>query len=146
MLDTPTKPTHATAPSLIVSGIILDFGSYGTVGFQGSPYGCAVAVKRLQDFASPPAMYLSFMENFGKFRNTIPKSVQDPLPTLRNKKHPYQDLPENIKSTLDPMPEGFLAYFTAKYPQLFLHVHGVIGDTSLQYESMFRAYFELPEL
>ncbi|TFK31956.1 hypothetical protein BDQ12DRAFT_744289 [Crucibulum laeve] len=87
----------------------------------------------------------TFIENLGKFRKYDPRSVQDLLRALRNKKHHYQDLPENVKRTLGPMPEGFLAYFTTKYPRLFLHVHGVIGDTGLQYESMFRAYFELPE-
>jgi serine/threonine-protein kinase/endoribonuclease IRE1 len=43
------------------------------------------------------------------------------------------------------MPEGYLAYFTRRYPKLFLHVHGVIKETGLQAESMFRTYFELPE-
>ncbi|KAF8802397.1 hypothetical protein BYT27DRAFT_6767011 [Phlegmacium glaucopus] len=27
------------------------------------------------------------------------------------------------------MPEGFLGYFTCRYPKLFMHVHGVVKDT-----------------
>ncbi|KAJ7638294.1 hypothetical protein FB45DRAFT_902455 [Roridomyces roridus] len=84
-----------------------------------------------------------FIENLGKFRKYDGRSVQDLLRALRNKKNHYQDLPDNVKRHLGPMPEGFLAYFTRRYPRLFLHVHGVIGDTALRSESMFRSYFEL---
>ncbi|KAF5323103.1 hypothetical protein D9611_009216 [Ephemerocybe angulata] len=86
-----------------------------------------------------------FIENLGKFRKYDGKSVQDLLRALRNKKHHYQDLPDNVKRHLGAMPEGYLAYFTRRYPKLFLHVHGVINETGLRSESMFRAYFELPE-
>ncbi|KAF9530552.1 hypothetical protein CPB83DRAFT_850528 [Crepidotus variabilis] len=86
-----------------------------------------------------------FIDNLGKFRKYDGKSVQDLLRALRNKKHHYQDLPENVKRHLGPMPEGYLGYFTRRYPQLFLHVHGVIKETGLHSESMFRTYFELPE-
>ncbi|KAF8556576.1 kinase-like protein [Imleria badia] len=96
-----------------------------------------------------------FIENLGKFRKYDGKSVQDLLRALRNKspharrgtpqKHHYQDLPDHVKRTLGPMPEGFLSYFTKRFPQLFVHVHGVISDTHLYTESMFRAYFELNE-
>ena len=43
------------------------------------------------------------------------------------------------------MPDGFLAYFTKRFPKLFLHVHTVIEETDLYTESMFRSYFELPD-
>ncbi|KAF8128728.1 hypothetical protein EV363DRAFT_1507755 [Boletus edulis] len=86
-----------------------------------------------------------FIENLGKFRKYDGKSVQDLLRALRNKKHHYQDLPDHVKRTLGPMPEGFLSYFTKRFPRLFMHVHGVISDTYLHTESMFRAYFELHE-
>lgn len=62
-----------------------------------------------------------------------------------SQKHHYQDLPDHVKRTLGPMPEGFLGYFTKRFPRLFMHVHGVISDTHLHTESMFRAYFELNE-
>lgn len=86
-----------------------------------------------------------FIENLGKFRKYDGRSVQDLLRALRNKKHHYQDLPDNVKRHLGPMPEGFLAYFTRRFPKLFLHVHGVVGATGLRTESMFRAYFDLVE-
>ncbi|EJF56482.1 hypothetical protein DICSQDRAFT_113101 [Dichomitus squalens LYAD-421 SS1] len=84
-----------------------------------------------------------FIENLGKFRKYDGKSVQDLLRALRNKKHHYQDLPDNVKRLLGTMPEGFLAYFTRRFPKLFLHVHGVISNSALRSESMFRTYYEL---
>ncbi|KAF4608030.1 bifunctional endoribonuclease/protein kinase ire1 [Pleurotus pulmonarius] len=86
-----------------------------------------------------------FIENLGKFRKYDGKSVQDLLRALRNKKNHYQDLPDNVKRHLGPMPEGFLSYFTRRYPRLFLHVHSVIGETGLNNESMFRSYYELAD-
>ncbi|KAH7882970.1 hypothetical protein F5I97DRAFT_1900991 [Phlebopus sp. FC_14] len=86
-----------------------------------------------------------FIENLGKFRKYDGKSVQDLLRALRNKKNHYQDLPEHVKRHLGPMPEGFLAYFTRRFPRLFIHVHDVISETPLCHESMFRSYFELSE-
>ncbi|KAI9056342.1 hypothetical protein FKP32DRAFT_1586082 [Trametes sanguinea] len=86
-----------------------------------------------------------FIENLGKFRKYDGRSVQDLLRALRNKKHHYQDLPDNVKRLLGSMPEGFLAYFTRRFPRLFLHVHGVISSSSLRSESMFRTYYELSE-
>ncbi|EIW53380.1 bifunctional endoribonuclease/protein kinase IRE1 [Trametes versicolor FP-101664 SS1] len=86
-----------------------------------------------------------FIENLGKFRKYDGRSVQDLLRALRNKKHHYQDLPDNVKRLLGGMPEGFLAYFTRRFPSLFLHVHGVISSSTLRTESMFRTYYELSD-
>ncbi|CCM06570.1 uncharacterized protein FIBRA_08847 [Fibroporia radiculosa] len=87
-----------------------------------------------------------FIENLGKFRKYDGKSVQDLLRALRNKqKHHYQDLPDNVKRLLGSMPEGFLAYFTRRFPHLFLHVHSVVSSSPLRTESMFRTYFELSD-
>ncbi|KAI0634225.1 hypothetical protein C8Q77DRAFT_1056189 [Trametes polyzona] len=86
-----------------------------------------------------------FIENLGKFRKYDGRSVQDLLRALRNKKHHYQDLPDNVKRLLGTMPEGFLAYFTRRFPRLFLHVHGVISNSTLRTESMFRSYYEIKD-
>ncbi|GJE93190.1 PKc-like and RNase Ire1 domain-containing protein [Phanerochaete sordida] len=85
-----------------------------------------------------------FIENLGKYRKYDGRSVQDLMRALRNKKHHYQDLPDNVKRQIGSMPEGFLSYFTKRFPRLFLHVHSVVVTSSqLRSESMFRTYFEL---
>ncbi|KAG9089781.1 bifunctional endoribonuclease/protein kinase ire1, partial [Ceratobasidium sp. 392] len=86
-----------------------------------------------------------FIDNLGKFRKYDVKSVQDLLRALRNKKNHYQDLPDNVKRHLGPLPEGFLSYFTKRYPRLFLHVYDVVESSALRHESMFRSYFVLEE-
>ncbi|TFK53124.1 hypothetical protein OE88DRAFT_1656990 [Heliocybe sulcata] len=93
----------------------------------------------------PGRLDKSFVENLGKFRKYNKGSVQDLLRALRNKKHHYQDLPDHVKRTMGGMPEGFLQYFTRRFPQLFLHVHGVIATSPMRDESMFRSYFELTD-
>lgn len=100
-----------------------------------------------------------FVENLGKFRKYDGRSVQDLMRALRNKvrvvacfiaslimfcqKHHYQDLPEHVKRHLGPMPDGYLAYFTRRFPKLFLHVHSVVACTALRHEPMFKTYFTL---
>ncbi|KAL5514856.1 hypothetical protein ACEPAG_2172 [Sanghuangporus baumii] len=86
-----------------------------------------------------------FLDNLGKFRKYDGKSVQDLMRALRNKKHHYQDLPDNVKRHLGSLPDGFLSYFTRRFPHLFMHVHSVVSRTNLRYESMFKTYFELAD-
>ncbi|KAG8809999.1 bifunctional endoribonuclease/protein kinase ire1, partial [Serendipita sp. 399] len=84
-----------------------------------------------------------FIDNLGKYRKYQGASVQDLLRALRNKKHHYQDLPDNVKRHLGSLPDGFLAYFTKRFPALFLHVYSVVSDLPLRHEPMFKTYFEL---
>ncbi|KAG8950157.1 bifunctional endoribonuclease/protein kinase ire1 [Tulasnella sp. 424] len=84
-----------------------------------------------------------FDDNLGKFRKYDGKSVQDLLRALRNKKHHYQDIPDNVKRAIGGLPEGFLSYFTKRFPRLFLHVYGVVAaDPILRNDAMFRSYFD----
>ncbi|KAI9142167.1 hypothetical protein BKA69DRAFT_1124149 [Paraphysoderma sedebokerense] len=81
-------------------------------------------------------------DNLGKYRKYNRGSVQDLLRAMRNKKHHYQDLPENVQKTLGPLPHGFLNYFTSRFPKLFLHVYYVVAlDEHLPFENIFRSYF-----
>ncbi|EXX69988.1 Ire1p [Rhizophagus irregularis DAOM 197198w] len=85
------------------------------------------------------------VENLGKYRKYDGSRVRDLLRALRNKKHHYQDLPDHVKRSLGEIPDGFLFYFTSRFPQLMLHVYYVIAESeTLKDESMFRHYFELP--
>jgi serine/threonine-protein kinase/endoribonuclease IRE1 len=87
----------------------------------------------------------TFVDDLGKFRKYDGKYILDLLRALRNKKHHYQELPENVRKHVGPLPDGFLNYFTRRFPQLFLHVYGVVSTTSLHDEPEFRSYFELPD-
>lgn len=40
------------------------------------------------------------------------------------------------------LPEGFLAYFTRRFPKLFLHVYAVVAQENfIRTEASFREYF-----
>ena len=87
-----------------------------------------------------------FLDNLGKFRKYDPSSVQDLLRAMRNKKHHYQDLPPTLKKILGSLPDGYLNYFTRRFPELFLHVYNTIVDQPLiRTEPVFKEYFHCAE-
>ncbi|SPO28568.1 related to IRE1 - protein kinase [Ustilago trichophora] len=87
-----------------------------------------------------------FLENLGKFRKYDSSSVQDLLRAMRNKKHHYQDLPPTLKKILGSLPDGYLNYFTRRFPELFLHVYNTIVQQPLiRTEPVFREYFHCAE-
>ncbi|KAI9028499.1 kinase-like domain-containing protein [Hyaloraphidium curvatum] len=86
----------------------------------------------------------SVIDNLGKHRKYDGALIRDLLRALRNKKHHYQDLPENVKRHLGSVPEGFLSYFTNRFPHLLLHVYRVVAeDEGLRNENIFKPYFEV---
>ena len=60
-------------------------------------------------------------------------------------RHIPSDLPEAVKKRVGVLPDGYLNYFTARFPALFTHVHQVIYDSKLRHESQFAPYFILDE-
>lgn len=102
----------------------------------------------------------ALIDNLGKYRKYDAGSVRDLLRVLRNKvrrsssregqmliftlqKHHFQDLPDSLRKTLGELPDGFLEYFTHRFPSLLLHVYGVV-QLHLRHEPMFRSYWEAP--
>ncbi|WFD02996.1 non-specific serine/threonine protein kinase [Malassezia obtusa] len=85
----------------------------------------------------------AFLEDLGRFRKYDRGSVQDLLRVIRNKKHHFQDMQPQLKKQLSPMPEGFLLFFTRRFPQLFLHVYQAMEQLPmLRSEPMFRGYYQ----
>jgi len=80
-------------------------------------------------------------DNLGKYRKYNGGSVRDLLRSLRNKKHHYQDLPDYVKVALGPIPDGFLNYFTSRFPYLLLHIYYIIVNTKiLRNDPIFASY------
>ncbi|KAJ9120815.1 hypothetical protein QFC22_002749 [Naganishia vaughanmartiniae] len=86
-----------------------------------------------------------FVDNLGKHRKYLVQSVRDLLRAMRNKRNHYQDLPETLKKRVGPLPDGYLNYFTTRFPALFTHVHQVVYESKLRHESQFAPYFSLDE-
>ncbi|WFC93456.1 non-specific serine/threonine protein kinase [Malassezia brasiliensis] len=85
----------------------------------------------------------AFLEDLGRFRKYDKSSVQDLLRVIRNKKHHFQDMQPQLKKQLSPMPEGFLAFFVRRFPQLFLHVYEALEELPmLRSEAVFHTYYQ----
>jgi serine/threonine-protein kinase/endoribonuclease IRE1 len=82
-----------------------------------------------------------FLENLGKYRKYKGHSIMDLLRAMRNKKHHYQDLPEQVQHALGPLPHGFLSYFMSRFPLLLLHAYYLVKE-HLQQEALFVSYFQ----
>ncbi|XP_062392868.1 serine/threonine-protein kinase/endoribonuclease IRE1 [Sardina pilchardus] len=74
-----------------------------------------------------------------KFRTYKGNSVRDLLRAMRNKKHHYHELPAEVQSALGEVPEGFVAYFTSRFPRLLLHTHNALSVCSR--ERLFHPYY-----
>uniref|UniRef100_A0A8C1IVW3 non-specific serine/threonine protein kinase n=1 Tax=Cyprinus carpio TaxID=7962 RepID=A0A8C1IVW3_CYPCA len=58
-----------------------------------------------------------------KFRSYKGGSVRDLLRAMRNKKHHYRELPDEVQETLGSIPDEFVSYFTSRFPLLLQHTH-----------------------
>ncbi|EPY51006.1 IRE protein kinase Ire1 [Schizosaccharomyces cryophilus OY26] len=86
-------------------------------------------------------LHSSLIDNLGRYRKYDGSKVLDILRVLRNKRHHYQDLPENVRAILGSVPDGFTAYFTEKFPSLLLHCFHVIKAEIID-EPQFKRYFQ----
>ncbi|KAJ3156707.1 bifunctional endoribonuclease/protein kinase ire1 [Geranomyces michiganensis] len=85
----------------------------------------------------------ALLDNLGKYRKYDGALVRDLLRVVRNKKHHYQDLPPDVQRSLGTLPEGFVTYFTSRFPGLLLHVFNVVAESKLRNEAMFKVYFDI---
>ncbi|XP_030207170.1 serine/threonine-protein kinase/endoribonuclease IRE1 [Gadus morhua] len=77
-----------------------------------------------------------------KFRTYKGNSVRDLLRAMRNKKHHYHELPKEVQETLGEVPEGFVGYFTSRFPRLLLHTHNALHICA--HERLFHPYYLAP--
>jgi serine/threonine-protein kinase/endoribonuclease IRE1 len=61
-----------------------------------------------------------------------------------SQKHHYQDLPEAVRTHLGDLPNGFLTYFTSRFPRLLLHVYETVS-IHLADETMFLSTFQIQD-
>ncbi|XP_068607073.1 serine/threonine-protein kinase/endoribonuclease IRE1 [Brachionichthys hirsutus] len=74
-----------------------------------------------------------------RFRTYKGNSVRDLLRAMRNKKHHYHELPHEVQETLGELPEGFVGYFTSRFPRLLMHTHAALSVCSQ--ERLFHPYY-----
>uniref|UniRef100_A0A3B3RS14 Serine/threonine-protein kinase/endoribonuclease IRE1 n=2 Tax=Paramormyrops kingsleyae TaxID=1676925 RepID=A0A3B3RS14_9TELE len=74
-----------------------------------------------------------------KFRSYKGGSARDLLRAMRNKKHHYRELPEDVQETLGSIPDDFVSYFTSRFPQLLQHTYQAMRTCAS--ERPFLAYY-----
>uniref|UniRef100_A0A7N6BUH3 Serine/threonine-protein kinase/endoribonuclease IRE1 n=1 Tax=Anabas testudineus TaxID=64144 RepID=A0A7N6BUH3_ANATE len=77
-----------------------------------------------------------------RFRTYKGNSVRDLLRAMRNKKHHYHELPPEVQETLGELPEGFVSYFTSRFPRLLMHTHAALQICA--HERLFHPYYLPP--
>ena len=87
------------------------------------------------------ATLLSDLTHHRKYRFD---SARDLLRVLRNKSNHYYDLDAAVRATLGPHPDGFFAYFDARFPSLFICTYEFLRATCA-HEPALRSYFDDPE-
>uniref|UniRef100_H3C8K2 Uncharacterized protein n=1 Tax=Tetraodon nigroviridis TaxID=99883 RepID=H3C8K2_TETNG len=85
-------------------------------------------------------MHISSMHSdLRRFRTYKGNSVRDLLRAMRNKKHHYHELPSEVQETLGELPEGFINYFTSRFPRLLMHTYEALLICS--HERLFHPYY-----
>ncbi|KAK6030133.1 ribonuclease 2-5A, partial [Ostertagia ostertagi] len=59
-------------------------------------------------------------------------SVRDLLRAMRNKKHHYRELPEEVQKSLGKIPNEFLCYFTSRFPLVRARIAHMKEEDELQ--------------
>ncbi|KAI5294026.1 bifunctional endoribonuclease/protein kinase ire1 [Ascosphaera acerosa] len=85
-----------------------------------------------------------FRDSLGKQRKYTGSRMLDLLRALRNKRNHYNDMPESIKAQIGGLPEGYLAYWSLRFPALLMQAHWVVCELGLQQTDRFRRYFTQP--
>ncbi|KAF1998027.1 hypothetical protein P154DRAFT_524344 [Amniculicola lignicola CBS 123094] len=84
----------------------------------------------------------AFISSLGKQRKYTGDRMLDLLRALRNKKNHYEDMEESVKAKVGPLPEGYLRYWTIRFPNLIMACYDSVQQCGLQAEPRFKRYFE----
>ena len=110
----------------------------------------SVALEILESFAKdvlgPRGDFLlvldkKFVESLGKQRKYFGHKLLDLLRALRNKRNHFDDLPSDIQSRIGPVPDGYLRYWTTKFPKLLMACYTAVQQCGLEGEARFRPYY-----
>ncbi|KHJ36177.1 putative serine threonine-protein kinase [Erysiphe necator] len=83
-----------------------------------------------------------FVESLGKQRKYTGTRLLDLLRALRNKKNHYEDLSEKLKKELGPFPDGYLSYWTQRFPQLLIACWTIVYDLEWNKLDRFGDYYK----
>ncbi|QDS72669.1 hypothetical protein FKW77_002850 [Venturia effusa] len=83
----------------------------------------------------------SFIATLGKQRKYTGDRMLDLLRALRNKKNHYADMDEAVKKRVGPLPDGYLKYWTDRFPNLLMACHDAVKACGLEDSDRFKRYW-----
>jgi serine/threonine-protein kinase/endoribonuclease IRE1 len=84
-------------------------------------------------------LHESITSDLRKYRGYFGISVRCLLRALRNKKHHYHELSNDMQKTLGAIPTDFVRYWISRFPHLFSHTYHAMELCSR--ENIFRRYY-----
>lgn len=100
--------------------------------------GYAVDVCR-QDFLKH--LGKDFVESMGKQRKYTGTRMLDLLRALRNKKNHYEDMSDKLKKDVGPLPDGYLSFWTRRFPNLLISCWNVVYNVEWDNTDRFKEYY-----
>lgn len=91
------------------------------------------------DFLKP--LGKEFVESLGKQRKYTGTRLLDLLRALRNKRNHYEDMSDKLKKDVGPLPEGYLSFWTRKFPNLLIICWNVVYEVQWDETDRFREYY-----
>ncbi|KAF2480536.1 hypothetical protein BDY17DRAFT_301957 [Neohortaea acidophila] len=115
-------------------------------GYAGDSWDLHALECRAAEVIGPGADFLAkldrhFVDTLGKQRKYSGGRLLDLLRALRNKKHHYEDMPEDVKRRVGPLAGGYLAFWCNRFPRLLMACYEVVHEAGLQGNDRFKGYF-----
>ncbi|KAL8731524.1 MAG: hypothetical protein Q9166_003370 [cf. Caloplaca sp. 2 TL-2023] len=88
------------------------------------------------------ALPREFRDTLGKQRKYTGTRVLDLLRALRNKKHHYEDIPENVKEKIGSFPAGYLEFWARRFPSLLMATWRCVAEVRWDERERFKRYYE----
>ena len=82
-----------------------------------------------------------FVLTLGRQRKYKGDSLLDLLRALRNKKNHYEDMPDDLKRKIGGLPDGYLTYWTRRFPNLLLTCWEIIDDVDWSGKERYCRYY-----
>ena len=82
-----------------------------------------------------------FKDTLGKQRKYQGNKLLDLLRALRNKKNHYEDMPENVKEKVGPLPAGYLGFWTRRFPGLLMGCHAIVMEVGWEGKDRFKKFY-----
>lgn len=82
----------------------------------------------------------ALLADMGRYRKYSFESTRDLLRLIRNKSGHYREFSDDLKELLGSLPEGFVQYFSSRFPKLLIKVYEVMSEHCKD-EEAFSKYF-----